>query len=93
MSNDHLFDLSGKVALVTGAGGGLGAEFAGVMAEAGADVVCADIDLEGAEATAAGQQDRPGRPGRPLRRVTARRGDLHGRRRGPAIRAPGRAVQ
>jgi NAD(P)-dependent dehydrogenase (short-subunit alcohol dehydrogenase family) len=52
MSNDHLFDLTGKVALVTGAGGGLGAEFAAVMAEAGADVVCADIDEAGARATA-----------------------------------------
>jgi NAD(P)-dependent dehydrogenase (short-subunit alcohol dehydrogenase family) len=52
MSNDHLFDLTGKVALVTGAGGGLGTEFAAVMAEAGADVVCADIDEAGARATA-----------------------------------------
>jgi len=54
MSNDHLFDLTGKVALVTGAGGGLGAEIAAVMADAGADVVCADIDEAGAQATAAG---------------------------------------
>ena len=44
MPNDYLFDLTGKVALVTGAGGGLGAEFAALMAEAGAHVVCADID-------------------------------------------------
>ena len=34
MPNDYLSDLTGKVALVTGAGSGLGAEFAGVMAEA-----------------------------------------------------------
>jgi NAD(P)-dependent dehydrogenase (short-subunit alcohol dehydrogenase family) len=60
MSNDHLFDLTGKVALITGAGGGLGAEFAGVMAEAGADVVCADIDVAGAEVTG-GEVERAGR--------------------------------
>ena len=33
MSNDYLFELTGKVALVTGAAGGLGSEFAAVMAE------------------------------------------------------------
>jgi NAD(P)-dependent dehydrogenase (short-subunit alcohol dehydrogenase family) len=51
MSNNYLFDLTGEVALVTGAGGGLGAELAAVMAEAGADVVCSDIDLASAEVT------------------------------------------
>jgi NAD(P)-dependent dehydrogenase (short-subunit alcohol dehydrogenase family) len=66
MSNDYLFDLTGKVALVTGAGSGLGAEFAGVMAEAGADVVCADIDLASAEATAA-DVERSGRAGLAVR--------------------------
>ncbi len=35
------FDLSGKIALVTGASGGLGRHFAGVLAGAGADVVLA----------------------------------------------------
>ena len=60
MPNEHLFDLTGKVALVTGAGGGLGAEFAEVMAEAGADVGCADIDLGTAEVTA-GNVQRIGR--------------------------------
>jgi len=40
-----MFDLSGKVAVVTGAGNGLGFQITEAMAEAGADVVCADIDM------------------------------------------------
>lgn len=48
-----MFDLSGRVAVVTGAGNGLGFEFAEAMAEAGADVVCADIDMQGNDRTAA----------------------------------------
>ena len=37
-----LFSLDGKVALVTGAGSGLGGQFAEVMAEAVAEVACGD---------------------------------------------------
>jgi len=48
-----MFDLSGRVAVITGAGNGLGFEFAEAMAEAGADVVCADIDTQNNERTAA----------------------------------------
>jgi len=48
-----MFDLSGKVAVITGAGSGLGLQFAEAMAEAGAKVVCADIVAENAEKTAA----------------------------------------
>jgi NAD(P)-dependent dehydrogenase (short-subunit alcohol dehydrogenase family) len=48
----NLFDLTGKVAIVTGAGSGLGAEFSGALAEAGAAVVAADLNLAGAEETA-----------------------------------------
>ncbi len=39
-----LFGLHGRVALVTGAGGGLGAATARVLAEAGAHVVVTDVD-------------------------------------------------
>jgi NAD(P)-dependent dehydrogenase (short-subunit alcohol dehydrogenase family) len=49
---DELFDLSGQVAIVTGAGSGLGAIFSEALAEAGADIVCADINLDGAKQTA-----------------------------------------
>jgi len=48
-----MFDLSGKVAVITGAGHGLGYQFAEAMAEAGANVVCADIDTIDNEKTAA----------------------------------------
>jgi NAD(P)-dependent dehydrogenase (short-subunit alcohol dehydrogenase family) len=47
-----MFDLAGQVAVITGAGNGLGYQFAEAMAEAGADVVCADIDMQNNEATA-----------------------------------------
>jgi NAD(P)-dependent dehydrogenase (short-subunit alcohol dehydrogenase family) len=48
-----LFSLDGKVALVTGAGSGLGWQFSEMAAEAGADVACADIDGESAKQAAA----------------------------------------
>ena len=41
-----VFDLSGKVALVTGAAGGFGRFFSQVLAEAGAHVVCSDVDAD-----------------------------------------------
>ena len=48
-----LFDLSGKVAVVSGAAQGLGQATALALAEAGGDVMLVDRNLEGAEATAA----------------------------------------
>jgi len=45
-------DLTGKVALVTGAARGIGKSIANTLAENGADVVFADIDFEQAEETA-----------------------------------------
>ena len=46
------FDLSGRIALVTGASSGLGKHFAGVLAEAGAKVVLAARRMERLEALA-----------------------------------------
>lgn len=45
-------DLSGKRALITGAAGGLGRGFARALCDAGARVMVADIDGEGAKTTA-----------------------------------------
>jgi 2-dehydro-3-deoxy-D-gluconate 5-dehydrogenase len=47
------FRLDGQVALITGAGSGLGAAFSLALAEAGADVACVDLSLDAAEVTAA----------------------------------------
>jgi gluconate 5-dehydrogenase len=48
----ELFDLTGRIAIVTGAGSGLGVIFAQALAEAGAGVTCADLRRAGVEATA-----------------------------------------
>jgi NAD(P)-dependent dehydrogenase (short-subunit alcohol dehydrogenase family) len=49
----HAYDLQGRVALITGGAGLLGAQHASALAEIGAHVVIADLDLAAAEAVAA----------------------------------------
>ncbi len=51
--SSNLFDLSGKVALVSGAAQGMGRAMALALAEAGADVMAVDRNEDGAKATAA----------------------------------------
>jgi NAD(P)-dependent dehydrogenase (short-subunit alcohol dehydrogenase family) len=49
-----MFDLTGRVAVVSGAASGMGRAMALALAEAGADLLLADLNEPGAEATAAG---------------------------------------
>jgi NAD(P)-dependent dehydrogenase (short-subunit alcohol dehydrogenase family) len=48
----HLFDLSGRVALVSGAAGGLGRAMSTALAQHGADLMLADLNDTGLEETA-----------------------------------------
>lgn len=52
MADLAMFDLTGRVALVTGAAQGLGRAMALALAEAGADLLLVDRNLAGAETTA-----------------------------------------
>src|SRR5438105_3195227 len=45
----ELFDLSSRVAVITGGAGLLGREYADILAAAGANIVIADFDAESAE--------------------------------------------
>ena len=53
-----LFDLSGRRALVIGAGSGIGRATAQGLADFGAEVTCADVNLEAAQSVAAELQGR-----------------------------------
>ncbi|MCK9904712.1 SDR family oxidoreductase [Frankia sp. Cpl3] len=56
----RVFDLSGRVAIVTGAAHGIGLGVSEVFAEAGATVVCADIDGDAAAAASRAITDAGG---------------------------------
>jgi len=47
----NIFDLSGKVALITGGGSGFGRVFCKALAEFGADIACCDINEKSARET------------------------------------------
>ena len=59
--NSELFDLTGDVAVVTGAGRGIGEGIANTLADAGAAVVCAARRVDEIERVAAGIRKRGGR--------------------------------
>ncbi len=52
MAHSDLFDLSGKTAIVTGAGNGIGRASSRMLADAGARVVVSDYNMEAARAVA-----------------------------------------
>ncbi|MBN2038574.1 MAG: glucose 1-dehydrogenase [Spirochaetes bacterium] len=60
MSGSNMFDLTGRIALVTGGGTGMGRCFCEGLAEFGADVAIADIDEDAAKETA-GLVEKAGR--------------------------------
>ncbi|HEY3096356.1 MAG TPA: SDR family NAD(P)-dependent oxidoreductase, partial [Acidimicrobiia bacterium] len=72
---DEAFDLSGRVAVLTGAASGIGRATAQVLAGAGATVVLGDIDEKGAQATADDIGSRGG-TALPLRTDVTKRGDV-----------------
>jgi NAD(P)-dependent dehydrogenase (short-subunit alcohol dehydrogenase family) len=54
-----IFDLGGRVTVVTGAAAGLGREIALALADFGSHLVLADLDEDGLRSTAAAVADRP----------------------------------
>ena len=71
-----LFDLAGRVAVVTGASAGLGEHFARVLAAAGAQVVVAARRLERLEAVCSAIEAEGGQASAVVADVTRRIGDV-----------------
>jgi NAD(P)-dependent dehydrogenase (short-subunit alcohol dehydrogenase family) len=72
MAIEKMFDLSGRVALITGAAGSMGTAISSVYADAGADLVLVDIDADALQRRAAELE----RPGQRVRTVEASVGDV-----------------
>ena len=75
---NDLFDLTGRVAVVTGAGGGLGTPICAGLAASGADVALLDVDEETLNASSAGVEAE----GRPALVLPADASDEASRHRG-----------
>lgn len=58
MPHTDLFDLTGKVAVITGGAGGIGVVYAEALCQAGASVVVADLDADAAQRTADALTDK-----------------------------------
>jgi NAD(P)-dependent dehydrogenase (short-subunit alcohol dehydrogenase family) len=54
------YDLTGRVAVITGAASGIGAATADALSAVGAKIVAADLNGDGAQATAAAIRERGG---------------------------------
>ena len=59
--NTELFDLTGRVAVVTGGGNGIGKACCLLLAEYGANIVVADLELDAAEKVATHIEDKGGK--------------------------------
>lgn len=75
--NTNLFDLGGRVALVTGAGSGIGKSIAASLVHQGATAVLADIDLEASQ-LACEEIDPAGHRARPAQCDVRSRAEVEG---------------
>jgi len=78
MASDKMFDLNGRVALITGAAGSLGSAIAHVYASAGAELLLVDMDGDGLLRLAKEVE----RPGQRVHTFVGSVGDISANRRG-----------